>query len=144
MEWYEDYYHGTNGMIIMNEDGFDKLLVGDKLADPNGGVRIAESAGIIWNDENGMERGGIGLNRLKENNKYRGVLGFDLDNGAEGFHLAQLEDGSQLIRMVYNDGYLLFGQANEPSRFLKNEKPFIGIMIFNRQDSLVYQKNFLE
>ncbi|MFD2034044.1 hypothetical protein ACFSKL_04535 [Belliella marina] len=143
MEWYKDYYHGTNGMVVMDEHGIDKLLVGDKLADANGGVRISESTGIIWNDENGMERGGVGVDKLKENNQYRGTLGFDDNTGAEGFHLAQFEDGSQLLRMVYQDGYLLFGQA-KPNSFLQNQEPFIGIVVFDKDDNIVFKKNFIE
>nr|MCU0373803.1 hypothetical protein [Chitinophagaceae bacterium] len=50
LQWYKDYNHGAEGMVVMNEQGFDRVLVGDKLADPNTGKRMFVPAGILWND----------------------------------------------------------------------------------------------
>lgn len=143
MKWYKDYYHGTYGMIVMDDKGIDKLLVGDKLADPNVGKRISDATGITWNDENGMERGGLGLQKIKGTNNYRGVLGFDDNQGGEGFHLAQFEDGSQMLRMVHDEGYILLGQA-KPNGFFNKKEPFIGIMAFDKNDNIIYENNFLK
>lgn len=35
-------------MVVMDENGIDKLLVGDKLANPNRGVRITDVTGLTW------------------------------------------------------------------------------------------------
>ena len=43
MNWYNEYYHGTEGILIMNEKGFDRVLLGDKLADSNVGKRLFEA-----------------------------------------------------------------------------------------------------
>lgn len=48
MNWFKDYYHGAYGMVVMDENGIDKLLVGDKLANPNRGVRITDVTGLTW------------------------------------------------------------------------------------------------
>jgi hypothetical protein len=56
MEWYKSYYNGAEGIVVMNENGFDRVLVGDKLSDPNTGKRMFQSAGILWNDQEGWER----------------------------------------------------------------------------------------
>lgn len=48
MNWYKDYYHGAYGMVVMDKNGIDKLLVGDKLANPNRGVRITDVTGLTW------------------------------------------------------------------------------------------------
>ncbi len=37
MEYYKDYRHATDGIVVLNKDGFDRVLLGDKLADPNTG-----------------------------------------------------------------------------------------------------------
>jgi hypothetical protein len=42
------------------------VLIGDKLADANVGVRMFESVGILWNDINGWERGGAGVNTIED------------------------------------------------------------------------------
>lgn len=39
MGWYKKYKNASNGIIFMNEESFDEVLVGKDLADPNVGVR---------------------------------------------------------------------------------------------------------
>ena len=34
MGLYEDYSHETNGILILSEDGFDRLAFGDPVPDP--------------------------------------------------------------------------------------------------------------
>lgn len=41
MGYYQDYIHETNGMLILSEDGFDRLVVGDPVPDPSIGRRSA-------------------------------------------------------------------------------------------------------
>ena len=44
MDSYEDYNHGTHGLVILNEDGFDRLVLGEETPDPHVGKRIAPSS----------------------------------------------------------------------------------------------------
>ena len=72
MGYYEDYSHETTGMLILSEDGFDRLVVGDPVPDPNIGRRIAPSTGMVINDERGFERMGYGVKPM--DGRYRQAL----------------------------------------------------------------------
>lgn len=117
----------------MDENGIDKLLVGDKLANPNRGVRITDVTGLTWNEHISMERGGTGTQKQKESNNYIPIMGFEDNTGGEGFHFAQLEDGTQMLRLVYDEGYLLFGQA-KPEEMFGNKEPFICFLIIQEKE----------
>jgi hypothetical protein len=108
MEWYTHYQHSCNGIVLLNDKGYDVLALGDKLPDPNTGQRITEPTGMVWNDSLGFERGGIGLGKLHGSGKYRNVFGLDDENG-EGFHLSILEDGTKSMRIVSDDQMLYLG-----------------------------------
>ena len=60
MGYYQDYSHETTGMLILSEDGFDRLVVGDPVPDPNIGRRIGPLLGMVINDARGFERTGYG------------------------------------------------------------------------------------
>ena len=142
MGWYKDYFHGGNGILIMNEGGFDKVLLGDDLADPNTGQRNGRPTGLLWNDEAGFERGGLGLNRLKENGQYRNLLGFDDETG-EAFHLGLLEDGSKMIRMAWADTTLLIGRGIRGNFLFATPKPFVGVQLRSEKNKSGYQENWI-
>ena len=93
MEWYKNYYHCAEGIVVMNEQGFDRVLLGDKLADPNTGKRMFQSSGILWNDKEGWELGGAGVNTT-EDGKSRSVMGVD-DKDGEAVHIVALEDDTK-------------------------------------------------
>ena len=40
MEWYRGYRHSMHGMVVLDENGMDRLAVGDSTPDPNIGRRI--------------------------------------------------------------------------------------------------------
>ncbi|MCU0394290.1 MAG: hypothetical protein MUF29_00155 [Chitinophagaceae bacterium] len=142
MQWYREYYHGANGLVLLNEQGFDKLLLGDQLADPNTGKRIASPTGMLWNDDDGFERGGIGLNRLHSNGKYRNGIGLDDDQG-EALHMVLLEDGSRLIRMAGTDGYTLLGATPADNPFFQSKGPFSGIRRFDSTGKMIWEQRWL-
>lgn len=108
MGWYRDYRHSGTGLLLLNDRGYDQLVLGDELPDPNTGKRITVPTGLLWNDSLGFEHGGLGVNRLIESGQYRNGLGFD-DEGGEGLHLFILEDGTKFLRTVYRDGALYQG-----------------------------------
>lgn len=138
MEWYKDYYHGTDGIVIMNERGFDRVLVGDKLADPNSGKRMFQSAGVAWNDGEGWELGGAGVNTASDG-KARSVIGLDNDNG-EAVHLVALEDGTNALIIAGSNGRLMIGSAREPGAWFQNKMAFTGIRYFDAGGNLVWEQ----
>jgi len=138
MEFYKNYYHSTNGIVIMNEDGFDRVLLGDKLADANTGKRNYEAAGITWNDQFGFELGGAGVNTT-EDGKSRGVIGLD-DSGGEALHLVALEDGTKALIIGGENGRLMIGMSNKNGEWFQNSKKFVGIKYFNNNGELIWEQ----
>ena len=138
MEWYNNYYHGAEGMVVMNDKGFDRVLVGDKLADPNTGRRMFEAAGILWNNPEGWELGGAGANTLK-NGTSRSVMGVD-DKDGEAVHIIALEDGTKGIVIGGENGRLLIGMSNKNGKWFKNEELFTGIKYFDPTGKLLWEQ----
>ncbi len=89
MEWFKNLNQSTNGIVVMNDRGFDRLVIGDPYPDPNIGKRIDAGPGLAFNDANGFERAGFGyfdkINRVS--------LGLDSDKG-EGAGLIVDKDGT--------------------------------------------------
>ena len=142
MKWYSEYYHGTEGIIIMNEQGFDRVLLGDKLADSNVGTRLFEAAGITWNDEMGFERGGAGVN-TSEDGTTRAAMGLDNPNG-EAVHLVSLEDGTNALIMGGKKGRLMIFISEEGGMLSQDSLAFSGIKYFNNQGELIWEKQMNE
>jgi hypothetical protein len=138
MEWYKNYYHGAEGVVIMNEKGFDRVLLGDKLADPNIGKRMFEPAGILWNDKEGWELGGAGVNTTADG-KARSVMGVDDKNG-EAAHIVALEDGTKGLVIGGEKGRLLIGMSKQNGKWFKNKKAFTGVKYFDLNGKLIWQQ----
>ena len=139
MKAYSTYNNSTNGIIFLNDKGFDKVAIGDKLTDPNTGKRLYEPTGLLWNDDEGFEKGGIGVNKT-ENGKYRSVMGLDDETG-EALHLFTLEDGTKALRIADNDGYLLLGLSKPNGEWFQNKEAFTGIKYFNNKGEVVWEQN---
>jgi hypothetical protein len=138
MKWYKDYYNGAEGIVIMNEKGFDRLQLGDKLSDPNTGKRMFEPAGLLWNDREGWERGGAGVNTA-DDGKSRSVIGLDDENG-EAVHLVALEDGTKGLMIAGNNGHILIGMSKENGSFFQNKEAFSGIKFFDSNGKLLWEQ----
>jgi len=109
MKWYADYRNAVSGMLVLDEHGVDRVVVGDSLPDPNIGRRIGSSAGVLINDAQGFERSGYGLLSVKGSDRV--VLGLDTNRGEEGVVLAVI-DGGRLGVHVAGRGFLgFFGAA---------------------------------
>lgn len=125
--WYRGYRHTMNGMLVLDERGFDRVAVGDSVPDPNIGRRIAPSTGVIINDAAGFERSGYGL--LTVGGKDRMVLGLDDGRGEEGLTLSVMDSGRAAVTVHdgRNNAYLGTAPANDP--LLGNATPFVGLLL---------------
>jgi len=127
MEWYDDYRHSMHGVLILDENGYDRVLIGDSVPDPNIGKRIASSTGVIINDEQGFERSGYGL--MKPGGVGRVVLGLDSDDGREGVVLALSDDGFAGLMVRDQRHELLLGNAPAGHVVTGIEDPFLGLLL---------------
>jgi hypothetical protein len=138
MNAYKTYYHGVNGMIVMNENGFDRVILGDKLPDPNTGKKIFESAGFLVNDREGWEKAGGGVNTTKDGQS-RAVFGLD-DPDGEAVHLAALEDGTKALIIAGQKGMLVLGMTNKASEWFQSKEAFTGFRYFDSNGKLVWEQ----
>lgn len=139
MEWYKKYKNSAEGIVFMNEKGFDVVQVGDNLSDANIGKRMFRSTGILWNTQTGWERGGAGVNTTKDG-KSRPVIGLD-DDGGEALHLICLEDGSKGIVIGGENGSLRIGMAKKEGELFQNKGKFSGIQYFDNKGNLLWEQN---
>ena len=138
MDYYQDYSHDTNGMLILSEDGFDRLAVGDPTPDPNIGRRIAPSTGMVINDTEGFERMGYGVKPM--DGRYRVSLGLDTDRIEEGLIL-MLDDGGPRGVLVGTAGDRIFlGSAPAGHGWTGLAEEFQGLLV-RRDGETVYQMN---
>ncbi|MBW0160679.1 MAG: hypothetical protein HYI21_15610 [Sediminibacterium sp. Gen4] len=138
MEWYKNYYHGAEGIVVMNEQGFDRVLLGDKLADPNTGKRMFQSSGILWNDKEGWELGGAGVNTT-EDGKSRSVMGVD-DKDGEAVHIVALEDDTKGLIIGGANGRLMIGMSKKDGQWFQNKQAFTGIKYFDNKGKLIWEQ----
>jgi hypothetical protein len=132
MGYYSAYRNDMNGMLVLDERGFDRLAVGDSLPDPNIGKRIGTSSGIIVNDSLGDERTGYGL--IRANGQYRVTLGLDSRRGEEGIGLGLFDGGGAYVFVRDGQNSMLLGGTSELKATGK-DSPFFGIAM-RQGDSL--------
>ncbi len=130
-EWYRTLEHSTNGIVVLDERGYDHIVLGDPTPDPNIGKRVAPVSGIAVNDQDGFERTGWGyfptLNRT--------VLGVDTPTGHEGVMIGVLDDSTAGVMVMDGGPSIFLGNAG-PDHFLTGLKqPFNGLLI--RQGEVV-------
>lgn len=138
MGWYKNYSHSADGIVFMNAEGFDEVLVGENLADANVGVRQFKASGILVNNKQGWERVGAGVNTLK-NGETRQGLGVDDDSG-EALHMMTMEDGSKGIIIGGENGSLRIGMAKKEGELFQNKSEFTGIKYFDNQGKLRWEQ----
>ncbi|MFZ2784164.1 MAG: hypothetical protein WAZ36_07180 [Sediminibacterium sp.] len=139
MEWYKKYKNSAEGIVFMNEKGFDVVQVGDNLSDANIGKRMFRSTGILWNTQTGWERGGAGVNTT-DDGKSRPTIGLD-DDAGEALHMICLEDGSKGIVIGGENGSLRIGMANKAGELFQNKGKFSGIQYFDNNGNLLWEQN---
>lgn len=120
MNWYKGLNHSTNGILILDANGFDRIVVGDPTPDPNIGKRIAPAVGIQINDQEGFERTGWGYFPAKG----RVVLGLDSAKGQEGVTVFILEDGTTGMNVNAGEKSLFLGSTQDAAK-----PPFFGLVL---------------
>lgn len=106
MNWYNEFNNSTNGIVIIDDNGFDRIIVGDPVPDPNIGKRIGPSTGIVINNDKGFERTGYGI--LKVPGGDRIVLGLDGVQGSEAAALGVYENGEAGLSFYGSDRESIF------------------------------------
>lgn len=145
MENFKKYNSSTNGLLILDENGFDRIALGDPTPVPNIG-RIAPSSGMVINDEKGDERSGYGFMKLKDGTQRVG-LGLD-SHSVESINLFVDEKdrrvGNVGIRVKDNNNQSMFlGSLSMSNPIMKLTDPFSGLLIKNG-DEVKHQFNILE
>lgn len=132
MEYYKGYRHSAHGMIVLDENGQDRLALGDSVPDPNIGRRIGPATGLTLNDAQGFERSGYGV--LTVQGKDRVVLGLDDDQG-EGIALSLVDGGHTGLMMRTPAGQVYLGSAPPGHPHTGMPQPFHGLLLKEGNDT---------
>jgi hypothetical protein len=125
MDWYKGLDNSTNGILILDANGYDRIAIGEPTPDPNIGKRIAPAVGIQINDQEGFERTGWGYFPAKD----RVVLGLDSRKGQEGVTLVILEDDTTGMNVRAGDKSIFLGSAPESPAPAAAKAPFFGLLM---------------
>lgn len=127
MRWYAGYRHSMHGMLVLDENGFDRLALGDSTPDPNIGKRIGAGPGLDINDAQGFERTGYGL--ITVAGEDRVTLGLDSKNGTEGLTLTVRDDGHTGVRIDGGEGQAIFLGTTPTGISGGKRDPLTGLLI---------------
>ncbi len=138
MKWYKDYNHSSNGILILDENGYDRVCLGDGVPDANIGQRIGKQTGLIFCDDEGFEKGGIGVINVGEK-KNRVVMALDGENGTDATGISVLEDGEAGF-FAGGKGYRMFMGLSPADSY--TPEPLFGMLVNHKKRNL-YKMNFL-
>ncbi len=127
MRFYADYRHSMHGMLVLDENGFDRLALGDSTPDPNIGKRIGAGPGLEINDAAGFERTGYGL--ITVDGKDRVTLGLDSKRGTEGLTLSLSDDGHVGLRIDGDSAQRIFLGTTPGGGISGRRDPITGLII---------------
>ncbi len=136
MKFYEGYRQSMHGMLVLDENGHDRLAIGDSTPDPNIGTRIGAGPGITINDAEGFERTGYGL--LTVAGKDRVVLGLDGKDGDEAVVLSVHDDGQAGLSVRATNRRSIFLGASPAAPALGLRDSMAGLLI-RRGDTNVHR-----
>ncbi len=139
MDSYQDYNHGANGLVILNEDGFDRLILGEDGPDPHSGRRIAPFTGLVVHDRSGLERGGFGV--FPSENGDLVALGLDTSHG-EALSLIAYNEGMIGVYLNHGGDFMFLGKGPEGTMPYHDE-PFLG-QTFWRDGEVIHDLNVAE
>lgn len=138
-EWYRTLENSTNGVVVLDENGYDRIVLGDPNPDPNIGKRVGPASGITVNDQNGFERTGWGyfptLNRT--------ALGVDTPQGSEGVMVGVLDDSTAGVMVMDGGPSIFLGNAGRDHPITRLKQPFNGLLIL-QGDVVKYNLNSRE
>jgi len=138
MKWYKDYNHQANGILILDEQGYDKVCLGDGVPDANIGQRIGKQTGLIFCDNEGFERGGIGVINVADKQN-RVVMALDGENGTDATGISVMEDGETGF-FAGGKGYGMFLGAAPADSY--SPEPLFGMVVNHKKRSL-YKLNLM-
>ncbi|MBN8552857.1 MAG: hypothetical protein J0L52_08180 [Caulobacterales bacterium] len=100
------------GILVLDENGHDRVALGSPIPDPLNGRRIGNMTGLSFHAADGVERGGIGQLINEETGLDRSVIGLDSVHG-EGAVLMADSDGTNGLVVAEDDGgrLLFVGRA---------------------------------
>ena len=136
MRWYADYRHSMHGMLVLDENGQDRLAIGDSTPDPNIGKRIGAGPGVIINDAQGFERTGYGMSTVA--GKDRVVLGLDGNDGEEAVVLSVHDGGQAGLSVRANSRGSIFLGAS-PAAPGRGDRDSIAGLLLRRGDTVVHR-----
>lgn len=128
------------GMLVLDENGFDRVAIGDDLPDANTGRRIGKATGLTIHNEKGYERAGFGM--IKVGDRTQVGLGMDDEHG-EALNLFSAKGLGVGIRINDSKNQLVFGTLEPGKMYNKSDKPFSGYM-FLQGNEVKQQFNVLE
>jgi hypothetical protein len=138
MKWYQDYNHTANGILILDEQGYDKVCLGDGVPDANIGPRIGKQTGLVFCDPEGFERGGIGVINIGEKQN-RVVMALDGESGTDATGISVMEDGETGF-FAGAKGYRMFLGASPADSY--SPEPLFGMAI-NHKKKPLYKLNLM-
>jgi len=116
-----------NGLLVLDERGFDRVAIGQDYPDPNIGQRLGRATGVVINDTMGFERSGYGLLRIDDQDRM--VLGLDGPHGREGVVLSILEDGTAGLQVMHRQQGLFAGRAPKGSFIVQDTVDLFGVAL---------------
>lgn len=127
MGFYKNYRHTMHGLLVLDENGHDRVALGDSTPDPNIGRRIGPGTGIQLNNAQGFERSGYSL--LTVNGVERVVLGLDSRQGREGLALALDDAGRVQVMVREGDKMMLLGTLSQADQAIEGARPDFGVVV---------------
>ena len=120
-------WHSLHGVLVLDENGFDRVALGDSVPDPNVGRRIGPGMGLALNNAKGYERGGYGLTTV--NGQERIVVGLDSKEGPEGLALVVDDVGRVQVMVRQGQKTMLLGTLTEAEQGQDGASPGFGLVI---------------
>lgn len=96
------------GILVLDENGQDRVAIGSPLPDPLNGRRIGDMTGLSFHAANGIERGGIGHMTNAETGLDRSGIGVDSVDGEGAILVADADGTNGLVVLDGQDQGLLF------------------------------------
>jgi hypothetical protein len=137
---FDELHKAGVGMLVLDENGFDRVAIGDQLPDANTGKRIGKATGLTIHNEKGYERAGFGM--IKVGDRTQVGLGMDDEHG-EALNLFSAKGLGVGIRINDSKNQLIFGTLEPNMMFNKSDQPFSGY-IFRQGNEVKHQFNALE